>query len=375
MSNRHLFEAGQATTLLSAVALVAGLSFPANATPSPAGNLPSTTPSLTTLSPSTTSSLTPAFSPTNVRLMHRDMNSSDTLPWAGPGNNPSVTFSIPFGACSTAFQTSTKMTIALCTKYVGLQHGITPIAPTVVLMDPRTAQPLATWELHKNGLLGGVYGYLDEQDRVVMTEGNKLLKIAFRAVGRPSTNRHWEFYVAESTTIPGLPETVSIAGVIPDGAGNTWFSTSTALVGSITPTGKVRTLQLGKGERVDNGLTPRPNGVSVLTTHKLWEISGPVPKVKWARAYDRGRARKAGQLSWGSGTTPSSSALIIPVWPLLTVQISHHICLSLMQKLAVLSARCRRSGLQTKAPRIQSWPMGIASGFHPPMASLTPSWR
>lgn len=305
MSNRHLFEAGQATTLLSAVALVAGLSFPANATPSPAGNLPSTTPSLTTLSPSTTSSLTPAFSPTNVRLMHRDMNSSDTLPWAGPGNNPSVTFSIPFGACSTAFQTSTKMTIALCTKYVGLQHGITPIAPTVVLMDPRTAQPLATWELHKNGLLGGVYGYLDEQDRVVMTEGNKLLKIAFRAVGRPSTNRHWEFYVAESTTIPGLPETVSIAGVIPDGAGNTWFSTSTALVGSITPTGKVRTLQLGKGERVANGLTPRPNGVSVLTTHKLWEISGPVPKVKWARAYDRGRARKAGQLSWGSGTTPT----------------------------------------------------------------------
>ncbi|WQD13744.1 MAG: hypothetical protein U1U88_002093 [Lawsonella clevelandensis] len=68
------------------------------------------------------------------------------------------------------------MTIALCTKYVGLQHGITPIAPTVVLMDPRTAQPLATWELHKNGLLGGVYGYLDEQDRVVMTEGNKLLE-------------------------------------------------------------------------------------------------------------------------------------------------------------------------------------------------------
>lgn len=82
-----------------------------------------------------------APSPTGVRLMHRDMNSSDTMPWAGPGNNPSVTFSVPFGACSTAFQTSQKMTIALCTKYLGFRHGVTPIAPTVVLMDPQTAQP------------------------------------------------------------------------------------------------------------------------------------------------------------------------------------------------------------------------------------------
>lgn len=60
-------------------------------------------------------------------------------------------------------------------------------------------------------------------------------------------------------------------------------------------------------EAVANGLVGRPSGVSVLTTHALYEVrfeDGEIGVV-WRTAYDRGSARKPDQLSWGSGTTPT----------------------------------------------------------------------
>lgn len=239
--------------------------------------------------------------------MHRDLDSTDSVPWSGPGDTPTVDFSVPGGVCSTVFQGSDGFPVALCTRYLGTEYGLTPIAPSVVLFDPETAQPLASLELRKTGLLGGVYGYLDDQDRVVIAEGHSILRISHQV-----TDGHWELTVDERTELPDLGTTASIAGLAPDGAGRVWFITEDAVVGTVEADGTGRVTALGTGtpggEKIANGLTPRPDGVSVLTSHALYEVaSGGTgdPVVRWSRTYDRGSARKPGQLSWGSGTTPT----------------------------------------------------------------------
>ncbi|MFP3468003.1 hypothetical protein SB754_21150, partial [Leifsonia sp. SIMBA_070] len=86
--------------------------------------------------------------------------------------------SLPGGACAATFIGSDGMPIALCTAYIGLNPPGVAV-PTVALFDPATAQPIASLQLTKGGLLGGLYGYLDGRDRVVMADGSgSILKIA-----------------------------------------------------------------------------------------------------------------------------------------------------------------------------------------------------
>lgn len=252
---------------------------------------------------------TGAGAPEGTRLMHRDISSTDSVPWAGPRIGGSVSSSVPGGTCSTVFQASDGMVLGLCTRYVGTNQGpggsfgLNVVVPSVMLFDPKTAQPLAILELKKTSLLGGVYGFLDDQDRVVMPEGKDVVRIAHRFDGQ-----RWVLSVDKRTAL-ALPGGTSLAGLSPDGRGRTWFVTQDSQVGlidgdnvSLTPLAGVP----GR-EHIANGLTGRPNGVSVLTTHALYEVAYRDGKivVEWRTPYDRGSARKPGQLSWGSGTTPT----------------------------------------------------------------------
>jgi len=197
--------------------------------------------------------------------------------------------------------------VALCTRYLGTTFGPEVAAPSVVLFDPVTAQPVASLELRKDGLLGGVYGFLDDRNRVVVAEGQSVVKVEHVVDnGRPVLR------IAER--IPLGPEStdVSVAGLTPDGAGRVWFATEDSRIGYLTASGQPYVLDLGVstpgGEKIANGLTPRPDGVSVLTTHALYEVGVAAdgsPEIRWSRSYDRGSARKPGQLSQGSGTTPT----------------------------------------------------------------------
>lgn len=247
--------------------------------------------------------------PAGTRLMHRDINSSDSVPWAGPNVAGNLKWSVPLGTCSTTFQASDGMVLALCTKYLGTEQkhknalGVDVVIPSVILFDPNTAQPLASLELKKTSLLGGVYGYLDEHDNVVIAEGADVLNISHRFQGGK-----WQLNVDKRVPL-GLPAGTSLGGLAPDEAGRTWFVTKDSTIG-VVDGGKIATLPLSKspgGETIANGLTGRPNGMSVLTSHSLNEVvyDGEKIQLKWRRDYDRGTARKPGQLSWGSGTTPT----------------------------------------------------------------------
>lgn len=248
----------------------------------------------------------PATGPNGVSTMHGDSASSDTTPFPGPGTGEVSAQRIPLGAaCPTVLQGSDGFPQALCTKIVGR-------APVAHLLDPATGKSLASLDLPKGSLLGGVYAYLDERDRMVAVDGNgDLLRIAHDRNGPDGSLR---LYVERRTPLDhvvsahcGAARCDSVTSLMPDFAGRVWFATADAVVGFVDPrTGAVATTKLPEGERVDNSISSAPEGIAVTTSHALYLLDGTdAPRVRWRQPYDRGPARKPGQLSWGSGATPT----------------------------------------------------------------------
>lgn len=239
----------------------------------------------------------PASAPNGAATMHGDSASSDTTPLAGPGAaDLDVTFTDLGAACPAILIGSDEQPVALCT-------GMLDRAPVVHLLDKATGTSLASLRLEKGGLFSGVYAYLDERDRLVMVDGaGDLLRIAHRQ----SADGTWHLDVAERTPL-GLGEPT--VGIAPDWRGRVWLATGGGVVGVHDPaTGATKTLRLGEGERVDNSISTAPEGTAVATSHALYLLDAGAdgaPRVVWRAPYERGPARKPGQLSHGTGATPT----------------------------------------------------------------------
>ena len=261
----------------------------------------------------------PGLGPAGTSTVHGDAASTDTMPGRGPGATPAVVGGLTGATCSTVFVGADGMPVALCTSYVGLAPP-TPLAPTVKLFHPDTAAVLAEVQLAKGALLGGVYGYLDDRDRVVVADGNRRLL----AVGHERTSDGaWRMTVEVLADLsPGVPAGDAVTGLMPAFDGRVWFATTGGVVGTVRPGGvvgtvrpggggdddDVRTLALPEGEKITNGLTVGPGGASVITTRALYELDlseDGTPTVRWRRGYEVGPARRPGLLAHGSGTTPT----------------------------------------------------------------------
>ena len=249
----------------------------------------------------------PGLGPAGTSAVHVDVASTDTVPGRGPGATPAVAGALTGATCSTVFVGTDGMPVALCTSYVGLTPP-TPLAPTVKLFHPDTAAVLAEVQLAKGALLGGVYGYLDERDRVVVADGNRRLL----AVGHHrDPDGTWRMSVEVLADLSaGVPDGDAVTGLVPAFDGRIWYATSGGVVGTVRPgdDDEPRFLALPAGERITNGLTIRPGGASVITTRALYEVDlagDGTPVVRWRHAYGVGPARKPGLLSHGSGTTPT----------------------------------------------------------------------
>jgi hypothetical protein len=205
-------------------------------------------------------------------------------------------------ACPTITQGTDGLVLALCTT-------ITAQAPVLHLIDPGGilphVLPLASMDIAKGGLLGGVYAYLDNNNQMVLIDGtNHLLRIAHRRDERGA----WQLVGTESTDLSSaIAPGDSSVGLVPDYLGNVWFATANGVVGVAKIGGGVASISLG--EQVANSISASPqNRVAVATTSALYEINlngiGN-PQIIWSHTYDRGPARKPGQLSWGTGSTPT----------------------------------------------------------------------
>jgi hypothetical protein len=121
----------------------------------------------------------PYLGPAGTATMHGDSGSSDTTALVGPGPGPVDVAILDVGAvCPTVLIGEDGYPVALCTRVADLR-------PVVHLLDPQTGSSLGSIELTVGGLFGGVYGYLDEADRMVLVDGAAdLLRIGHRHVGQ-----------------------------------------------------------------------------------------------------------------------------------------------------------------------------------------------
>ncbi|MFF2570627.1 hypothetical protein [Streptomyces sp. NPDC058084] len=240
----------------------------------------------------------PATAANGAATMHGDSASSGTTPHPGPGTS-AIDYSRTAlaSACPTVVVGSDGYVITLCTTIFGQ-------TPTVHLLDPASGADLASLALPKGSLFGGVYAYLDNGDRLVVVDGNNnLIRVGHRHAGSG-----WTLRIEQSTPLGNaVPAGDNIVGLTPDWEGRVWFATSGGVIGTVdTETGAVRSISTGEG--VQNSISTVPGRTAVATDHALYLLSaGPdgTPVVDWRAPYDRGPARKPGQLSWGTGTTPS----------------------------------------------------------------------
>lgn len=286
--------------------------------------------------PLTASEKVSGLGPRGTSTMHGDAQSSDTTHYAGPGTRGLRSkFKAKFSACPTILADADGVVWALCTKILGR-------APEALLLDSTTGDTLAHLDIAKGALLGGVYAYLDDRNRLTLVDGNRqLLKLG----KKQDSGGQWHIEVSEKFNIAGFLQgdggarqtSDAVVGLTPDNKGNIWLATAQGRVGILRgdesnhDAPRIPSLQLGEGERIDNSISSSEKGVSIATSHALYllrespesvepsaapgasadsEASDRAtgkrePEVVWRREYDRGSARKPGQLSWGTGATPS----------------------------------------------------------------------
>ncbi|WP_372734985.1 hypothetical protein [Nocardioides sp.] len=244
--------------------------------------------------------------------MHTDGWSSDSYPGAGPlGKDPEIdTAWYGLKECATiAFDSRDRM-IALC----GGLNG-TAVGMTLNIIDPESMDPQATMKLPRvksnNGkkpwedLCGGAYFYLDDQDRaIVETTDKRILIVAVADVdGEAALTITDEVDLGDE-----IPADDCLLALMPDwnGAG-TWWVTQDGRVGlADLETGETSVVDLG--EEIGNSVSADADGLYVVTVDAFYKLApGPTGEIEtlWRTEYTNSGEFKPGQVSAGSGTTPT----------------------------------------------------------------------
>ena len=249
----------------------------------------------------------PYLSPDGTNSMHNDAYASDAYQVSGPlGIDPQVK-STTYGLreCATMAFDSRGRIVGLCGGLEGFR---------MMVINPQTLRPISQLKTSTRDLTsganpftdicGGTYFFLDGQDRAYPTTVDKAVwQVQVRADGTMAKEKVWSLAAH-------MPEDDCLIATMPDWDGRVWFFTQQGVVGTLDrATGAVRTAHLPAGEAVTNSVsTDETGGMYVVSTHALYRLDADadgVPQVTWREVYDRGSRTKPGNLSQGSGTTPT----------------------------------------------------------------------
>jgi hypothetical protein len=249
----------------------------------------------------------PWLSPDGTNSMHDDAYASDAYQVSGPlGRSLKVT-SASYGVreCATIAFDSHGRIVGLCGGLEGF---------SMMVIDPVTLKPISEMRTSARNLLtsanpftdicGGTYFFLDADDVAYPTTSKKtVLKIRVQANGKLVREGEWSL-------ADHLPADDCLIATMPDWDGRIWFFTQAGIVGTLDrATGAIKVTQLPEGEEVTNSVsTDETGGMYVVSTHALYRLDADAdgtPAVTWREAYDRGSRLKPGNLSQGSGTTPT----------------------------------------------------------------------
>ena len=298
----------------------------------------------------------PFLSPNPGSNIHNDSYLSDTYEFAGPTSFSSFTLQQNNQSTFVDPYTGTLRTVILGegagqaydadgniqTVTTGVTDPSTNEATrSIVTLDKQTLSVLAWFSFQKEQTsltdFGGAgYFYQDEQFRMVSALPDGHVKVLQRQDSLLSTV---DQYVAVrdiniagpggAVPIPNGLTSLSLYALMPDKVGNIWFTIGEGIVGVINPAGNVRYLDTndptGTGTRtpepdgdfesianshaVDEGdSADGSSGIYILSTHKMYRFGLDAtgnPQIVWEAAYDRGTGIKPGQVSFGSGTSPT----------------------------------------------------------------------
>ena len=249
----------------------------------------------------------PFLSANGTNSMHNDPYASDAYEVSGPlGIKPRVkTRFYGIRECATMAFDSRGRIVGLCGGLEGFR---------MMVINPVTLRPISelitsTRDLTSGAnpftdICGGTYFFLDGQDRAYPTTVDKAVwQIQVRANGTMVKEHEWSLAAH-------MPKEDCLIATMPDWAGRVWFFTQQGVVGTLDrATGTVRTMHLPAGESVTNSVaTDETGGMYVVSTQALYRLDADgdgTPQVTWTETYDRGSRLKPGNLSQGSGTTPT----------------------------------------------------------------------
>ncbi|MCW2854553.1 MAG: hypothetical protein JWR52_168 [Marmoricola sp.] len=233
--------------------------------------------------------------------IHDDAYQSDAYNQAGPlGRGLSVTSTLFLEDCGSVTFDRAGRIVTVCV-------GIT--GATLRLIDPRSLATIASYDLPSRpdvtgfsfqNFSGGGYFYLDNHDDAVVPTFTGHL-VTIRDTGASLVK-------VRDVDVSKVARGSGIQSALPDWTGRLWFVTVSGKVGFVIRRGAVRSMSLPAGETIANSFAmDESGGVFIVSTHALYRfdaVSGR-PHETWRRHYDFGSRIKPGQVSQGSGTTPT----------------------------------------------------------------------
>jgi hypothetical protein len=263
----------------------------------------------------------PFMAPNGQSSVHLDAYQSDTYATPGPlGHFPEVTSTFLAAECGTVTFDKQGRIIVVC----AAKNRI-----TAYLLNPISLETLAKFDLPAEGSTGGFgaggYFFLDNNDRAVIpTRGRDIWRI--KVVNSSSGPAFAKDHTCANDLPAMIPSDQAILSTLPDVHGLLWFTTSggtdpstePAMVGTANPDPSnsdhcvVRLHTLASGEAIVKSFAVDPDpsrgGVFIVSDHQLYRFdaaSDGSPLVTWQETYDRGIRVKPGQITQGSGTTPT----------------------------------------------------------------------
>lgn len=254
----------------------------------------------------------PWVAPNGRSSMHNDPYSSDAYRVSGPlGNSLKVTSRV-YGIreCATVTFDAKGRLLALCGGLEGFRMMlINPVTLNVLAELNMPGRDLGSLSNPFTDLCGGSYFFLTNQDKAIaLTTTNEVWEVSTSDQPDPqkatlAKTNSWSLasHVADGDCLVALTA---------DWSGRVWFFSQGGTVGTLNrKTGAIKTIELGDGETVVNSVSSdETGGVYAVSTHAQYRFdadSSGKPKITWRTKYDRGSTKKPGQLSQGSGTSPT----------------------------------------------------------------------
>jgi hypothetical protein len=250
----------------------------------------------------------PFMAPNGRSNVHDDAYQTDNYLGPGPlGRTMQVQSNYQSAECGSLVFDSAGRIVTIC---VGLDR------PRLFLFDPTNLDAIAQLDLPPreprpgstvfSDFCGGGYFYLDNLDHVVTSTNNRQIWVLGETAAAPDPGLEvLRTYDLSTFVVTGD----CIVSALPDWRGLLWFVSANGVVGTIEPgSGAVQVVRLD-GEVIANSFAvDRGSGVYIVSDHALYRFDADAlhaPIVTWRQTYDRGSVQKPGQVSQGSGTTPT----------------------------------------------------------------------